>query len=227
MKVIEFLRHLFLIGIVLLPICVSSRKTHATILDAYYNHPRGGIYKVDSSGEVSSVLSDSPTGLTFDGDGNLYYVTYGRYKGDLMMMSPDQQVTYLATIFDDPDSIYVKAWNIDVAVNSSGEVYYNHPRGGICKVDSFGEVSSVLPDSATGLTFDGDGNLYYVTYGRYKGDLMMMSPDQQVTYLATIFDDPDSIYVKAWNIDVATIPEPTTLSILTLGVLSLLRTRRA
>ena len=211
------------LSVISVALLFASQSVHATILDTYYNHPRGGIYKVGSSGVVSSVLSDSATGLDVGMEQYLYFSEFSRYKGDLMMMSPDKQVAHLATIYDDPDPIGLKAWNIDIAVNNSGEIYYNHPRGGIYKVDSSGEVSSVLSDSATGLTFDGNGNLFYCRYSRYKGYLVMMSSDQQIKYLATIYDDPDPIAIQRWNIDVATIPEPATLLLLGLGAVMMRR----
>jgi len=78
----------------------------------------------------------------------------------------------------------------------------------------------------TGLAFDDAENLYFGTFydDRHKIDLMKMTPQGQVTNLGNIVQlGPVEL---RWHGDIAVVPEPAGISLLALGGLALLKTRR-
>ncbi len=177
--------------------------------EVYFTHPYGGIWRVDATGQVSVGVPDvgTATGLIFDDDGNSYFGERYDHTIDLKKAT-GEDVTNLGRIVEvGPVVLRMK---IDLAVNDMGEVYFNHPYGGIHKMDSTGQIRTVLPDvgRATGLAFDNDGNLYFgkFYYDYHKLDLMKMSPDQRLTNLGMIIEvGPTRL---TWNIDIAVISEP-------------------
>jgi hypothetical protein len=195
--------------------------------DVYFTHPYGGIHKIDSSGQISTLLSDvgEVTSIEFDANKNLYFSELYDYnhKIDLLSMSPDQQVTNLGNIIE-VGGVGL-SFDIDLAVNKIGEVYFTHPYGGIHKMDTGGHVITVLPNigRCTGLEFDGYGNLYFGMFydDRHKIDLMRMSPEQQLTNLGNIVNV--GAVTLRWDADIAVIPEPATILLVGFGFLALVR----
>jgi hypothetical protein len=195
--------------------------------DVYFTHPYGGIHKIDSSGQISILLSDvgEVTSMEFDANKNLYFSELYDYnhKIDLLSMAPVQQVTNLGNIIEVGE--VGLSFDIDLAVNKIGEVYFTHPYGGIHKVDTGGHVITVLPNigRCTGLEFDEYGNLYFGMFydDRHKIDLMRMSPEQQLTNLGNIVNV--GAVTLRWDADIAVIPEPATILLVGFGCLALVR----
>ena len=198
--------------------------------DIYFTHPSGGVFKKGSTPGISVVLPDVGVvgSLEFGNDRNLYLSRYydDFHRSDLLMMPSDDPLVDLGDIVQVTSITH--AFDIDLAVNAAGDVYFTHPYGGIHMMSPGGQVSTVLPDvgRCTGLTFGENGNLYF---GRWYDDLhrinlMMMSPDRNLTDLGIIVQIGS--VVLRWDEDIAVIPEPITLLLLGLGGLALRRTRR-
>lgn len=195
--------------------------------EVYFTHPYGGVHKIESSGQISTVLSEvgEVASMEFYDNENLYFgkLYDHNHKIDLMSMSPEQQVANLGTIIEVGE--VTLSFDIDIAVSEIGEVYFTHPYGGIYKTDVTGNVSAVLPDvgRCTGLEFDDYGNLYFGEFydDRHKIDLMRMSPDQQVINLGNIIEVGTT--TLRWDADLAVIPEPATVLLVALGCLALVR----
>ena len=198
--------------------------------DVYFTHPYGGVHKIDSGGQITTVLSDvgEVASMEFYDNENLYFgkLYDNNHKIDLMSMSPSQQVDNLGNIIEVGKVTF--SFDIDIAVSKIGEVYFTHPYGGIYKMDVTGHVSVVLPDvgRCTGLEFDDYGNLYFGEFydDRHKIDLMRMSPDQQVINLGNIIEVGTT--TLRWDADIAVIPEPASVVLVALGYLALIRKPR-
>jgi|GEM_PF-4280291 len=183
-------------------VCGSARQARGDVWEVYYNHPGGGIYKVNASGEVGCVVQTGKvTGLDFDDAGNLYFCTYGRYKGELYRLSPDQELAHVATLFDDTEPIVYRLWDIDITVDEEGWIYYNHPRGGVYHVDVMGSNGPLAEGMFTGLDMGPDGGLYMSMYNSARGDLYVLSEDGVLSHASEIFYDTRA-QLLAWNIDI-------------------------
>ncbi len=231
--------------------------------DIYYNYPSvfdqvhtalkirsGSIESLSADGTHSTVVPDLdyPSGITFDGAGNLYYgnVTDSLACVDLFMRSPDGTVRSLGRVIDrSAGGVYIGGWGFDLAVSPNGDIYYNYPSvfdkfdpelkirsGSIERLSPDGTRTTVVCglDYPSGLAFDTAGNLYYgnVTDSLARVDLFMLSPDGTVTSLGQVIDrSAGAVYIGGWGFDVA-IPEPGMVFLLGLGGLVVLtRKRRA
>ena len=232
--------------------------------EIYFNHPSvyndskliraGSIEKLDPDGTRHTLISglDNPSGIAFDTEGNLYYgnVTSGSLSVSLFKRSPDGTMTSLGQVFDtSAGSVSISGWGFDIAVGSSGEIYFNHPSvygdsklirsGSIEKLDPDGTRSTLVSglDNPSGIAIDSEGNLYYGNVGRtgiyytssiYTGmgiELFKLQSDGTVMNLGQVRDTPGSISIGGWGFDVA-IPEPAAFMLLGWGGLTLLRRRR-
>lgn len=135
-----------------------------------------GIVKLKSNNEfnfLATMSKDHPVGVAVDAFDNLYYgvrhdddsssegLTYEVFK-----LSPAGQKTRLGTAFR--PSYHTSLWSFDLAVNSKGEVYFNHYADetlgtGISKFDASGRIQPVLAtaEPPIGLAFDKQDHLYF------------------------------------------------------------------
>src|SRR3989344_4649163 len=175
--------------------------------EVYYDSPLEGIYKIDSQGQIEVVVPKvEVSGLVIDSNDNLYFVnSSGRYIYYLQKVSPDGTMEIVGVIFENYNPIGVTALDVDVAVNSKGEVYYDSPLEGIYKIDSQGQIEVVVPKvEVSGLVIDSNDNLYFVnSSGRYIYYLQKVSPDGTMEIVGVIFENYNPIGVTALDVDVA------------------------
>jgi len=198
--------------------------------EVYFSHPDGGVRKMNAAGTIDTLLPyvGEVVSLELWHDDSLYFSRYydDRHKCDLLVASPEQPLANWGDIIE--VTTVLLAFDIDLAINTAGDVYFTHPYGGIYMRTTGGQIRTVLPDvgRCTGLAFDGAENLYFGMFydDRHKIDLMKMTPQGQVTNLGNIVRlGPVEL---RWHGDIAVVPEPAGISLLALGGLALLKTRR-
>ncbi|MCP4204674.1 MAG: hypothetical protein GY769_22425 [bacterium] len=205
----------------------------------YFNHPEvtnggavveaGRIEKIDPVTAARTVVVpglDNPSGLAFDGAGNLYFgnMTTGPVRVELRKRAPDGTVASLGMVVDTSAGfVTAGSWGFDVACLGS-EVYFNHPRvtdGGVT-VDA-GRIEKIDPSTLvrtgvlgslsdpSGLAFDSAGDLHFgeVTHGPVQIELEESSGGITSTQGIVVDTSAGFIAAGAWAFDVAVAAPPT------------------
>jgi sugar lactone lactonase YvrE len=209
---------------------------------------QGSLEKLSPNGTWSTVVSglDRPTGIALDVAGNVYF---GDFKFDILnfelfKLSTDGKISSLGQVLNIPSGpISIGSWGGDLTVGPSGDIFYNHPTvyerldsgyvtvrtGSIERLDPDGTHTTVVTglDQPLGIALDAAGNLYYGDYGGLRFEIFEWSPDGTITNLGEVLDIPQGpISINMWGGDLA-VPEPSTLFLLGLGSMALVRKRRA
>lgn len=231
---------LAILGLILL--CPNVGQ--AVEVPIFYNHPtvyenvdgghikirQGSIERLNLNGTRNTIVSglDRPHGIALDDRGNLYY---GDFKLDVLAFelskrSPDGTVTNLGQVLDiPPGNISISSWGGDLTVNSSGDVFFNHPtvyertdgkyitirQGSIEKLNPNGTIETIVSglDRPTGIALDVFGNIYF---GDFKFDILnfelfKLSNDGTISSLGNVLDIPSGpISISSWGGDLAVGP---------------------
>jgi hypothetical protein len=210
------IRPFILYPLVVFILTAASART-ARAQGIYYNTPESG----GTAGTVQQLGIGTlvggltyPTGLAFDGQGNLYFGNSADpLSFQVMERSPAGTVTTVAT-FSAGGSVALGPWAYSIAVSPSGGVFYNTPtytdggtfRGEILEVGG-GVVVSGL-SYPTGLTFDSAGNLYFVNVTGPASFQIMELPIGTTTpvNVGSPVSVSGSISFGAWTYGVAVSP---------------------
>jgi sugar lactone lactonase YvrE len=172
----------------------------------------GSIEKFDMNGNRTTYVSGlyNPKGLAFDVSGNLF-VNCGEWTGDIKKIDIYGNIFTFATGITAPEGLAFDKNGYLYCARSTG------PSGFIYKFDSNGN-STIFGYGqhlkyTTGLAFDSMGNLYE-TNRVVPGTINKIDPYGNSTVFASGLNGSTAI---------AIIPEPTTISLISLGLLALRR----
>lgn len=164
------------------------------------------IYRITQEGDVS-VYKDNitnPVGIISDSLLNLYVNTY---QGNAVRkVDTSGVVTTIASGLNGPAGI---------TINKAGEIFVSEYGAGfsgtgkrIMKITTEGELETFVSSSSfsglIGLTIDEDGNLYTTNWNR--GEVFKISPEQDITLLATIGGNVNQI---AYSNGYVLVPSPS------------------
>lgn len=231
---------LVILGLILL--CPNVGQ--AVEVPIFYNHPtvyenvdgghikirQGSIERLNPNGTRDTIVSglDRPHGIALDVRGNLYYGDFmlGVLAFELFKHSPDGTITNLGQVLDIPaGNISISSWGGDLTVNSSGDVFFNHPtvyeridgkyitirQGSIEKLNPNGTIDTIVSglDRPSGIALDTMGNLYFgdVKFGPLNFELFKLSTDGKVSSIGQVLVIPEGpISIGIWGGDLAIGP---------------------
>ncbi len=202
---------------------------------------------------------ESPWGIAFNASGNLFVAItkFSANDGTIKMVTPSGSVSTFASGFSNPGplafnssgSLFVAdtgtisrltpfgigspfasgfSFITGLAFNSSGDLFVaDAGMAKISKVTPSGSITTFVSSGLSqiqGITFDGTGNLFVANGG--DGTIKKITSSGVVSTFASGFDQPSAL---AFQSDIASVPEPSTLvtaAIGTLGSIIFLARRR-
>jgi len=203
----------------------------------------GSIEKRDLNGQIATVVSGltNPSGLAFDSVGNLYFGNVADAQHiSIHKLSPDGQLTDLDPAVNVFDRVFVGGWGFDLAVDADDNVYFNHPAtyNAQYQLIEAGSIRMLTPDGShatvvgglrnpSGLAFADDGTLFFGNVLEVQHiELFRRTPDGELTHFGQVVNITGTISGMTWGFDIA-VPEPATLTLLSLSIPALLRRRQA
>jgi hypothetical protein len=191
----------------------------------YYNLPPTGGSKggaIDQFNKEKAVVSEDesaiPTGLSVDGEGNLYYgvLSLDGIRIELMKRAKNGEITDLGNVLNATGINQLGPWTFGIAADLTGNVYYFTPTysdskgthaGAIHKLGSKEELVSDLSYPG-GIAIDYSGNLYFgnLILNPFHVELMERTVDGDVKDLGSIFATSDAFALGGWGFDLAVDP---------------------
>ena len=202
----------------------------------FFNYPRifdadritirpGSIDKLSPDGTISTAVSglNTPSGLTFDDVGNLYYgnVKHNPLGFEIFKRTPEGMATNIGQVWDIPGGFSITGWGFDLAISPIGDVFFNHPEsktidgitirtGSIEKLSPDGTISTAVSslNTPSGIAFDDVGNLYYgnVKHNPLGFEIFKRTPEGMATNIGQVWDIPGGFSITGWGFDLAISP---------------------
>jgi sugar lactone lactonase YvrE len=186
---------------------------------ASYSDAGGGAierFTPNGTGTVFASGLNGPINLVFDKSGNLYVANY--YSGTIERITPGGVSTVFASGLNGPVGLaFDESGNLYVGTDSdsSNQIITRYTPEGSGSV-----FTSTAPYYPTGLAFDSSGNLYAGHDG--DGLVSQICPNGSQTTISTLASDTISFLA----LQPTTVPEPSGMFLLLVGVTLLICNRR-
>ncbi len=182
----------------------------------------GALYKFGTKAPLVNNLS-YPAGIATDYAGDVYFANLitSPFHVELMEYTTDGEVNDLGTIFQTSSAVEIGGWAFDLAVDPSGNVYYNvpstatgsaQPNGAIMQFVGIGATPiSIAPDldHPTGLSTDVYGDIFFNDFNYAKGtvELEELPSGGTVQQLGQTYQG--GFQLGPWAFDVVAFRPPT------------------